>query len=324
MGKRLPATLLRLAVSAGLLALLFSSGGVDGKGVIAALSSARWDQLGLALLVYGGLGTLVRVARWQVLVQGLGHRVATGFLARIFLIGIAFNQVLPTGIGGDVARTLLLGRTGMGGARAASTVLADRALGMLALLAAGLVALAISRAPKGDSTAALALLFLAGGGVLAGALLRRYARVRDRLPRPPWGVQSRLWSALERFAATFAEYPRGALTIAMAWSLAFAGVMTATNVFLGRALGAEGVSVSQWALLVPLIALSLLVPSIGGLGVREWSYVGLLSAADPPVAAETATAISLAFHGLNLVLAAGGGLLLLAPGGRPSVEATDT
>jgi hypothetical protein len=72
---------------------------------------------------------------------------------------------------------------------------------------------------------------------------------------------------------------------------------------------------------VPLIALSLLVPSIAGLGVREWTYVGILGALPSAgVGAASATAISLAFHGLNLLLALAGGVLLAT--GRGSGDAS--
>ena len=64
----------------------------------------------------------------------------------------------------------------------------------------------------------------------------------------------------------------------------------------------------DWAIFVPLVALSTLLPSIGGWGVRELLYAGLLGSLPEPVPAADATALSILFGGMNLLLAAIGGV----------------
>ncbi|MFQ5460545.1 MAG: flippase-like domain-containing protein, partial [Anaerolineae bacterium] len=305
---------LRIAVSLGLLALLFRFGGVSAGQVARALGSARPGPMVAALVLYAGFGTWLRALRWRVLIRALGHDIRLGRALEIFLIGTTFNQFLPTGFGGDVVRTLLLGRDGLGRARAASTVLVERATGMLALVLVGVAILPV--AGPGVAPAVRLLLVASGAiGVVGIVGLKRAAGIRSRATGVPGLGRVAGHGGVARFADSFGEYDGRPLAATLGLSVLFAALLIATNFLLGLAFGIDQIALRQWALMVPLVALSLLVPSIGGLGVREWTYVGLLGAMDPPVAAGTATALSLTFQGLNLVLAAAGGLLLAAGGG---------
>lgn len=300
--------LLRLAVSVGLLALLFRWGGADLSAVAAVLGGARLVPLVIAFLLYAILGSVVRGFRWQALIAALGHRLPVTRTTELFLVGTFFNQLLPTGIGGDVVRTLVLARDGPGRARAASSVIVDRAIGILMLLAAGLVALLAGhdRAPR-EVAALLVVAILAGVGGSIGLLTAH--RWRERVA----GLRlvGRLATAgpLARFVDSFAEYGPRPLALSAAWSTAFTALLIGANVSLARALGIHQADLLDWALLVPLVALSSLLPSVGGWGVREWTYVGLLGTLHPPVSADLATAISVLFGAMNLSLAAVGGIL---------------
>jgi uncharacterized membrane protein YbhN (UPF0104 family) len=319
MSGRTGGLLLRLAISAGLLALLFSRGGVEVSDVAATVARAGPVPLLVAFALYGVLGSIIRAIRWRGLVRGLGQQIGFRRALEIFLIGTAFNQVLPTGIGGDVVRTLLLAREGMGRARAASTVLVERAAGMIALLIVGLAALAV--VGRDAPPAVAAILFTAGAAAVVGTIVLLQARrLRRWASRVPLVGLVAAHPGVARFGDSFAEYGPRALLEALGWSVVFAGLLVATNVALGRAFGIEQATVGHWTLFVPLIALSLLIPSIGGLGVREWSYVGLLGALQPPVPPETATALSITFLGLNLVLAGAGAVIVAIQDVRPAAD----
>jgi uncharacterized protein (TIRG00374 family) len=73
------------------------------------------------------------VWRWQLVIHILGGK-AVGFGALALLLGqsLLIGQVLPSSVGGDVARTVLLSRS-TGVAVAARSVVCDRLLGFAAL-----------------------------------------------------------------------------------------------------------------------------------------------------------------------------------------------
>ncbi len=304
---------LRLSFSAALLGLLFRFGGADLGGVRSAMQAGQPRYLLAALFAYAFLGSVVRGARWRTLVRTLGHEVGLMRCTDLFLVGTFFNQLLPTGFGGDVVRSLLLGRDGLGGARAASTVVVDRAIGIMMLLPVGAIALALTRhrVPTGLWAALLVATVI---GLVGSLVLLSAPRWRGRLTRLPGLGRLATWPALARFADSFAEYDARALLTAAAWSVLFTGLLIAANVLTGRAMGASGVSVLDWCLVVPLVSLSTLLPSVGGWGVREWTYVGLLGMLQVPVSPSQATAVSVYFGLMNWLVASVGGLRLLGQG----------
>ena len=321
-------TALRAAISIGLLVVLVRSG-VDPGAVAGNLRAAFGHpaELGTAFVLYALVGSLVRGLRWRALVHPLGYPIRLVRSTELFLIGTFFNQILPSGMGGDVVKTLMVakdhGEAAIGRARAASSVIVDRALGLLPLLAVGLVAalFAGERVAPGV-TAALVLISLAG--VIGLSLLIRadaWKHLAARLPGVGWVLHR---PPVERFVSSFADYGARALLEASVWGVVFTGLLVGANVFLGQAAGipAEQASWADWAIVTPIVALSLLLPSIGGWGTREAAYVALLGTLASPVDADTATTVSLLFQGLNLMLAMVGGLLYLLRGGAGPGVAT--
>jgi len=313
--RRRLSVLARVAISACLLALLFRTVGV--AEVAAELRAARPLPLLGAVALYCVLGTWVRALRWRALVVSLGQPITLRRVTELFLVGTLFNQLLPTGLGGDVVRSLMLAREGMGRARALNTVIVDRALGILPLLAVGLAAVLLA---PGRAAAPVtgALLVTGTAATVALVMLFRAHRWRRRLERVPGLGWLARRPAAARFADSFGEYHGRALAGATSLALAFTFLLVATNALLGRAVGIHGAGLADWAVVVPLASLSLLLPSVGGWGVREWTYVGLLGLLHPPVGAHTATAVSLLFGALNLLLAAAGALLTVT-GGSPGL-----
>ena len=303
-------SLLRAVISAGLLVLLFGFV-VHPSEVLAQLrvALARPGYVLAAVLLYCVLGSIVRGYRWRTLVRSQGLPISVGRASELFLVGTFFNQFLPTGIGGDVVRVLMVARDGLGRVRAANTVIVDRALGLLPQFALGLVAVAAAR-QHATTTVAMTLVASGMAGVIGLIVLFR-ADVWGPYAARLWGVD-RIWRrpSVSRFADSFRQYDSGALVTATAWGVAFAFLQVGSNATLGRSLGITQMNLLDWAIFVPLVALSTLLPSIGGWGVREVLYVGLLGQLSPPVSQVDATALSIMIGGLNLLVAAAGGVLL--------------
>jgi len=315
-------TVARAAVSIGLLALLVGRY-VDLEQVLGRLGAAfeRPLDLATASVLYALLGSVVRGMRWRALVRPLGYPIGLARSTELFLIGTFFNQILPSGMGGDVVKTLMVardrGRLGIGRARAASSVIVDRALGLLPLLAVGLLAVMAARDRVAPGVASALLAFGAAGLLGFAALLRSdsWRPLAARLPGAAWLIDR---PGVSRFVDSFAEYGSTALWRAFGWGLVFTALLIGTNVFLGRAVGIPGSQAGwqAWAIVTPIVALSLLLPSVGGWGTREAAYVALLGTLADPVDPDSAIAVSLLFQGLNLLLAALGGGLFVLRGGK--------
>lgn len=309
----------RVAISLGLFGLIYVQGGqqiVRDIGTGLKEAAGRPWLLVAAIVMYTGLGTFIRGLRWQALVRPLGYPITLWRSSELFMVGTFFNQVLPTGVGGDAVKALLLARDarpqGLGRARAVSTVLVDRGMGLFPLLAFGLMALPFT--PGVRPAVALFLVFIGLAGIVGVTLLMRadlwWSRA-ERLPGIGWVVRR---PAVARFVGSFAEYGLRALLVALGYGIIFALLLVGTNAALGRAAGIDGVGLATWATIVPLVALSAMLPSIGGWGVREFGYATVMGALTPPVGGGKAVAVSLLFQAVNLLVSIAGGVLYLLRG----------
>ncbi len=85
------------------------------------------------------------------------------------------------------------------------------------------------------------------------------------------------------------------------------------NLILGWSLAIE-VSLYHYWVFVPLDSLSLLLPSVGGLGVRELTYVGLFGLVG--VAEQKAFALGILFYAIHVATGLIGGTIYLVQGAR--------
>lgn len=296
---------LKLLISGTLLVVLVTQ--IDIAGTLAVVAEARWvgclTALGLFIL-----GIFVRAYRWKVLVKALHMRVSFGQLTGLYFVGSFFSTVLPTGIGGDAVRAAELARhTGRVG-ESLGTVVTDRFLGIIVLLAIGDAALLLDRSSVDPRlTWTVAVLFTAGivgfGLLRSKALMLRFSRLIPQVIKAP------VMDLYESFQA----YDLGALSHALAASLAFNVIWIGVNLILGWSLAIE-VSLYHYLVFVPLVSLSLLLPSVGGLGVRELTYVGLFGLVG--VAEEKAFALGILVYAIHVATGLIGGTIYLIQGAR--------
>lgn len=227
--------------------------------------------------------------RWMLLLTRAGVPLATGRLARIYAVSTFSSTFLPTTMGGDVARTLLVTRSGPLLPRVATTVVVDRLGGFAGLMGLAWIAFAFDPASVPNGSRAFLLwttvVVLVGAIGLGVATQRRPRQIGRLLP--------------SRARATI----RDAWTLTLAYArdpslMARCGVLSLLNqalialqlVMLARAIDVE-LPFTTAAVALALVTIITIVPiSIGGFGIREGSYVVLLGGAS--IAAADATLIS--------------------------------
>jgi glycosyltransferase 2 family protein len=106
---------------------------VDLSGAAQIMSQAA-PPLVAATLVVLLAANLAVALRWHVILSAEAPSPGAGTLLKIVLIGLFFNQVLPTGVGGDAVRAWRCRKVGIGWGSAIRSILLDRACGYLILL----------------------------------------------------------------------------------------------------------------------------------------------------------------------------------------------
>ena len=303
-------TLLKVAISLGLILFLLSR--IDIHALAQNLAHANPWWLAATVTLFA-LSILLRTWRWHVLTSARGMAVSYWRMARWYYIGAFFNTLLPTGFGGDVAKSVYLAKETDDAGAAVGTVVLDRFLGILVLLGIGAVAAPFSQASISVwvQVFVLAAFFaaLAGFWVLRQRAWMRWLH-RQALALLPAGVSRRIegMESLRSLYFALQDYDNRTLARAIGVSLLFNLLWILINVTAGQALGVQA-SLLDYLVFTPLVSLALLIPSIGGIGVRELSYVGLYTQIGVP--AETAFAMSIVIYLATVITGLIGGVLML-------------
>jgi uncharacterized membrane protein YbhN (UPF0104 family) len=269
--RKIPAGLslaLRLAVSAALVAWILHRTPFQEIGAAFRSADLRFVLLALGLYLFD---TFASVRRWRLLIRAQGGEAPFAGLVRAYFVGIFFNNLLPSTIGGDTVRVVHTARSGVGRAQALAIIFVDRFLGLLALLLfAVLGALA-----SGRLTWIMACAAVLG---LAAGLLFLHRQLH-------W-----TWNVLAR---------------ASGWSLLLQTSVVIGGWCLARALHSP-IPWPYFFLIVPLALIVMMLPvSINAIGVRENVWAFFFAAFGAPAA--LGVAVAWLSYGLVLAQALVGG-----------------
>jgi uncharacterized membrane protein YbhN (UPF0104 family) len=298
---------LKIVISVGMLAYVLLVR-VDLRELSLVVAEAQWGFLALGV-VLAIAGVAIRALRWRALLQALEIDVPLRRLVSLYFVGTFFNIFLPSGFGGDAVRTMELARQSKKTPEAIGTTLVDRANGLWVSFAMGLVAIPFA-ARAIPTNMVLLLSGVAGAAVLGGWLVMG-------TPFVSWlGAKVRLpgQAKLERFYGAVSGCGYAALGKASAVSLVFNLMNITINYLIARGLNVER---PFWVFFAfaPILSLSLLVPSIGGLGVRETAHMLMYGTVGVGTAAATAMGLA-QFAVQTLLPGLIGGVLYAVEGAR--------
>jgi uncharacterized membrane protein YbhN (UPF0104 family) len=296
----------KLSVSIILLVVLFSKVDVVQLWQTARLASVPWL---LAAIAVFGCSTIAAVWRWNLLLKAQRIEVTFPSLLGTFLVATYFNNFLPSNIGGDVIRIGDTARQMNSKTLAATVVLMDRILGLIALVfVAALGATAIGRLHPAAAPIWPVWLwagFLAGAAATTPAIFAPAGFGRLLRPltvfHPEW-VGDRI-TTLTGALGRFGEEP-GVLVTAFVGAIF---VQCALVLFYFAVAYALHLDVAFWdlAVVIPVSFVVQLLPvSVGGFGVRETFFSYYFHRIGQPI--EDAILLSLVAQGLLMLFSLSG------------------
>lgn len=259
----------------------------------------------------------VGAVRWARVLRVLDLPVTHWRVARVYAISSFGSTFLPTSIGGDVARALMVARSGPRLTRAVLSIAIDRGASFGGLVAVAWIGIAVEpdAVPQGARTA----LIVATAGVVV-ALVVMWAltfRIRGIGRRLPARVRETLLHARDGVRVCLND--RDLLVWLLVTSIAFQTLVAVQIVVLADAIGVV-LPFATAAAAVALVNIAIIVPiSIAGFGLREASYVVVLGEAG--ISATDATLISLLSVAALFVASIPGALLLLKRGASQEAPA---
>jgi uncharacterized membrane protein YbhN (UPF0104 family) len=309
--------LLRLAVSAAILGGLAAK--TDWAQVTSAVRGLRWPVAFAAFAVLIA-AQVVSAVRWQWLARPLGFGGPLRGYVGAYFVGMFFNLLLPTSVGGDAVRAMYL--NGGSGRKVAAvlSVLLDRLSGLLVLLGVACTAAVVCPVPL-PAWVKLAVGGAAGAAVIGLSLSPWISRAACALTADQGGKLARIGKLAASMRDALSVYRREPRMILS--STALSAIVQASSVLqvglLGLAIGLN-VPWAVYGIAAPMVALLTLLPvSLNGMGVREAGMVVFLAPAGVPAG----SAMTVAFLWFFVQTAAGllGAVVYLA-GNRQQTDQT--
>lgn len=297
----------RLGVAAGLLALLLRGAKVSEFTALATRANVWFLVVAVAVIV---AALVVSAYKWQRLLVVQNVHVPLPRLFVSYLVGLFFNNFLPTNIGGDVVRMHDVSKYSGKTAESVASVIGERLLAAFALALTAALGLALSFRVSAKFTVVIGVIFVLTLAIILVMGNRNWLRAvggKIKLPRA-LSMKGRVGGVATSMSACLRD--RGVVAQVVVYSMVFHLLVVMTTFFIFLALGLQVPFVSC-LLFVPIISAIQMVPiSINGLGLREGAYVYFFGSAG--LSSTEAIASSLIFWALvALVSLAGGAVFAL-------------
>jgi uncharacterized protein (TIRG00374 family) len=304
-------TVVKIVVTLGLSVLVLRQAGLAAIAQTLVEADWRWAVAGLVL---AAVAMVINVFRWQLMLRGQGARASLATLIRLYLIGMFFNNVLPSRMGGDFVRAYGVSLTATSKTRSAAAVIMDRLVGAISVLVLGMGAIALgsSNLPLVFQQVTVAFFFLSMAmlGVMVYrndelAELRLKVLALSDVSLLGFRIRPRLESALNALRS-YSRSP-GVVIQGFLISLVANGCSMVNLYFYAQSVRAS-IGLGDVATVAPFVlAIGLLPISINGIGTIELAFVVLFGTLG--VDEHVALAVAILRRLALLILSLLGGLL---------------
>ncbi|MGB0757578.1 MAG: lysylphosphatidylglycerol synthase transmembrane domain-containing protein [Patescibacteria group bacterium] len=304
---------IRIILALGLIVFLVLK--IDMRDTLALFLQITWQWL-LIILIFRGIGLLFNIFRWRMILECHTHSISWWELLKARLVGLFYNNILPSNSGGDMVRAYFLTkREDIPLSETFSTVVIEKVSGIIALVTYLIIAFFLNASVIHDAGVTSLIIILS---VLAGIaivllfnnhLFELCASLAKKKSNKVTEVIYKYYKAINHFT----KHPD-----ILVWSVIYSLIVQGTTIGVTYA-AAQSLSLplglQDVFLLVPLIGLSNAIPvSIGNWGWREGVYVFILQFFS--VEAHLALALALLMRLLGFAISIFGGVVVMSKQGR--------
>jgi len=242
------------------------------------------------------------------------QKIKLSFFYLYFLryIGFFFNNFLPSAVGGDLASAYLVSRKTGRGIESFTAIFIDRLVGFFTIFLFAFAAFFFMQ--KEINLPYIGPLII---GIIIFMVVLPFFLFSRRVARPfqilvKW-LPKPVFEKLKTIYHAIYQYRRHPFTLinVTICSLLFQALGIFVNYLLGQSVGIE-LPLFKYFLLIPLVWLISMIPSLGGLGVREGGYVVLFASFG--AGSDKAFALSILFYSLTVCASIIGSICYLFAG----------
>lgn len=276
-----------------LMSVYFLYRSVDFTLVVKGLSSVN-PLIYIATVMLSLVRNWLCGIRWELLHPVRSERLSRWFYFRLSMLSHLFNLIMPGALGGDIVKTVYaVGERTSNRLNDVIAVFVDRSIGLLSILLFGIFALTVMRVQLEIDFVYLLLLFVVSGG---GALVFLNIQIVDWVERLLCKIKPlerivtsgfEAWKNALGFYRVNLKLVFGSLALCIPIHLISFTIYYILSVHLGYNIDFLSIVFSV-AIMWLITALPI---SVGGMGVRELSFVWLLGMFNIP--SEQAVTLSL-------------------------------
>ena len=300
----------KLIIGIALIIFLFLWQG-NGEKVLNLFQNIKAEFL-IILLVMVFLLNLVSCLKWQLFLREYGIHVGIIRLISLYCMGKFFNNFFPSTVGGDLARSYILGRQIQSFGKSLVSVLLERFTGFIALsIIAVLFALINTQILKEPLVSTSLIFSIAIGCVTTITIFFPKRALKFLIFFKSFLIFDKVFS---RFKAILTEIDdlnrkKALFLSSMGYSFIF-HLMTIIQVYIACLTIGFYPNILDIAVITPIILMISSIPlSPNKIGIWEWAF-GLFFIKAGGEMAE-GVAVALVIRGLGLLVSAIGGCLLL-------------
>jgi len=310
--------ILRISVSAALVSFLIWSMRGHLPRILGTLADTNTILFFLAVFIFIANITVLSV-RLKLLFKGEGLKIPYRRVLQLSYIGYFFNNFMPTAVGGDIVKVYYARKETGQTAKSAISVFMDRFVGLFTfvLIATGALFISWETVPDKIKQVVLgfAIVCLTGIAIMAnGAIAEFVLKIFSRLKL--WNV-GELLSKVYRAIREYRNRKWLILTV-IGVSLCSQTIYFIIVFLLAKAVGSD-IPLKSVFLIMPIVSVISMLPSLGGLGLREGAIVALFG---PFMGKDTAFSMSILLLATLLIASLLGSIVyMLAPQFRISGKA---
>lgn len=295
---------LKIGITTSLLVFIFQD--FDTRQFTNTIRNVNYFYIISAFLIHIAAFCIFAV-RWWILLR-LTTDCPFNSIIPAYYLGLFWNNLLPTSIGGDVVRILYLRQKGFRTNELIHSSLADRIIGLFSIVLLGATAMTTNTYMNENNTFSLLLLLAVLGASVFIVSKRCMQYIRDKVQ--PY-TQYRLARTLVLIVETTTLYivDKKKLLHVLFYSFTAQFLIILSYIFLSRALDVT-LPYYIYFSIIPVVFLASSIPvSIGGLGVRESVLISLLAIYS--VSSQTAISLSIIYFCMLILVTLPGAIFIL-------------
>jgi hypothetical protein len=276
---------------------------VDSKSLFATLHEISLPSLALLMVVSIPL-ILISVVKWRLFLRAFGADASIRTLCSLYLLGYFVNALLPSSIGGDLARSMSLGQT-VGKGKALQATFMERYTGLVAMLLCCVIAVSVEPTV---TPAIVAIVVSLGLMVVLGSFFALSPYLISVIANLPFiGQYQHKMKTAQASLRSLCDQPR-LLIVALALSIVFHLLAVINTIVAGLAVGWTDIELLKLVVVLPLILIIGSLPiTPSGLGLQEGAFFFFLQQAG--ASPSQALAVGLVLRAKWYILALVGGVV---------------